>query len=384
MDMRKTARIAFIYLLWTIAVMNPVQADDQLVATQQLPQKFFAYASSTKLANPGMLIVDPNSKTDLYNASGDQGHIPASVFKLVSTFTALNVLTAERKFATAVFATEKNRTIVVQGSRDPWLTSTFDLSKKNGQVYLPGLIAKADVMNTATSKSSPFTIEYSGLFANDIKDLKSYFSKRHIKVTLKSVTSETAQADSTELISSAESLPIFDMVKFAILWSDNQLADRLVREAARHENLPTDQPGLQKVVETSLRAYGISTEKLFIVDGAGLAKENMVTPRTIIQVLMTMRNNPNFQAIYEGLPVSGQTGTLKNRFLTTGTNAVGLVRAKTGWLNSVVSLAGYVTVGKNEYVFAIIADHITPGFKYRNRARETIYSLLGTIAAPPN
>jgi PBP4 family serine-type D-alanyl-D-alanine carboxypeptidase len=174
------------------------------------------------------------------------------------------------------------------------------------------------------------------------------------------------------------------MVKFAILWSDNQLADRLVREAARHENLPTDQPGLQKVVETSLRAYGISTEKLFIVDGAGLAKENMVTPRTIIQVLMTVRNNPNFQAIYEGLPVSGQTGTLKNRFLTTGTNAVGLVRAKTGWLNSVVSLAGYVTVGKNEYVFAIIADHITPGFKYRNRARETIYSLLGTIATPLN
>ena len=372
----KILRIIAILLLSTGIVASSASANEVQITSPQLPQKFFSYATSSKLANPGILIFDPISKTDLYNVSGDQAHIPASVFKLVSTFTALNVLTAERKFATAIFATAKNRTIVIQGSRDPWLTSTLALAKKNGQVYLPGLIAK--------SKPMPSTIEYSGLFANDIKDLKSYFSKRHLKVTLKSVTAEQAQADSTDLITSAESVPVFDMVKFAVLWSDNQLADRLVREAARHENLPTDQVGLQKVVETSLHAYGISTEKMFIVDGAGLAKENVVTPRTITQVLTVIRNNPNFQAIYQGLPVSGETGTLKNRFITTGTNAIGLVRAKTGWLNSVVSLAGYVTSGKNEYVFVIIADGITPGFKYRNRARETIYSLLETIAAPAN
>jgi len=380
--MRKIVRALSIFLLCVFISIDLARADDQLVATSKLPQNFYAFATSSKLANPGVLIVDPSSKTDLYDMNGDQAHTPASVFKLVTTFTSLHVLTAQYKFTTSVFSSDKKETIVIQGSRDPWLTSNISLAKKNGQVYLPGLIMKTDLMKSRKSKTVPIHIEYTGLFENDVKNLSYYFKKNHRKVIFTNLSPEEAQADSTNLIGKAESLPIFDMVKFAILWSDNQLADRLVREAARHENLPTDHFGLQKVVETSLHAYGISTDKLFIVDGAGLDKENAVTPRTIIEVLMEIRNNPLFQAIYQGLPVSGESGTLKNRFNKTGSNAIGLVRAKTGWINSVVSLAGFVTVGNKEYVFAVIADHITPGFKYRNRARETIDSLLGTIAAP--
>ena len=63
-------------------------------------------------------------------------------------------------------------------------------------------------------------------------------------------------------------------------------------------------------------------------------------------------------------------------------NAVGLVHAKTGWINTTISLAGFVTVGDKEYVFAIIANHIHNLESARQAARVTIDQMLGTIAKP--
>jgi D-alanyl-D-alanine carboxypeptidase len=63
--------------------------------------------------------------------------------------------------------------------------------------------------------------------------------------------------------------------------------------------------------------------------------------------------------------------------------AVGLVQAKTGWINNSVSLAGYVDVGNQKYVFAVIADHVKPYESYRAQARIAIDRMLGTIAKAP-
>jgi len=84
--------------------------------------------------------------------------------------------------------------------------------------------------------------------------------------------------------------------------------------------------------------------------------------------------------MYEGLPIAGKTGTLKNRFRTDAPNAVGLIHAKTGWIDNTVSLAGYVTVGKRQYVFAVVADHIQNSEIARQAARITIDKMMGTLA----
>ena len=68
--------------------------------------------------------------------------------------------------------------------------------------------------------------------------------------------------------------------------------------------------------------------------------------------------------------------------MTDSPNAVGLVRAKTGWINGTVSLAGFVTVGQSQYVFTVIADHVKQTEYSRQLARETIDKMLGTIARP--
>jgi PBP4 family serine-type D-alanyl-D-alanine carboxypeptidase len=169
------------------------------------------------------------------------------------------------------------------------------------------------------------------------------------------------------------------MVKFAILWSDNRLADRIAKDSAREIGYPTTGKGLTTTFKQALNEIGVDHTGLQVKDGSGLSKENRVSAKTIVELLIKIRNNPVFVSIYEGLPIGGETGTLQKRFLETAPHAVGHVHAKTGWVNNSVTMAGYVEEGEKEYVFAILADGITPTFTARNKARAAMDRLLGVI-----
>ena len=343
-----------------------------------LPSKFVFYAKSIKLAGPGLIVIDPSTSTTLFDEASEVPRAPASVFKLVSTFAALKYVGPDFQFKTKIFTTSSKNTYLLDGNLDPWLTSDIKLAKKNGQRYLPNLISKANKVNAKS-----ITIEHTGVFTRDLENLSKYLKARHIFVKFRELTPDIAGTHAKTEIATLTSLPVSEMVKFAILWSDNQLADRLGRAAARVKSGTSDQIGIQSTFTAALTAYGINTVGLNVIDGSGLSRENKVSARTIAEVLIQIRNDPLFSPIYEGLPVAGKSGTLKKRFLTTAPNAVGLVHAKTGFINTTVSLAGYVTVGSKEYVFAVIADKLEPKWVARNRARETIDSMLGTIAQPP-
>ena len=99
-------------------------------------------------------------------------------------------------------------------------------------------------------------------------------------------------------------------------------------------------------------------------------------------LLIKIKSDPDLKVIYDGLPVAGKTGTLERRFVKDAPSAVGLIKAKTGWINSSVSLAGFVEVGSEEYVFAVIADKVTPRETNRALARKAIDKMLATIAKP--
>jgi D-alanyl-D-alanine carboxypeptidase len=107
-----------------------------------------------------------------------------------------------------------------------------------------------------------------------------------------------------------------------------------------------------------------------------------VTARTVVSLLTAIRNLPEYAAIYEGLPKSGKTGTLKTRYKKTAPEAVGLIRAKTGWVNGTVSLAGYITAGEKELVFAVLADRIPRYYSATERARSSIDRMVASLAAP--
>ena len=332
------------------------------------------YVNSKNLASPGLLIINPADGKVIAQNSPESLRIPASVLKLVSTAAALHFVGPDKTYSTRIYATEKANTYVLKGDLDPWLTSNLAQSKKNGQKFLPSLVAKANKEN-----KKKVTIYYSGLYEKDIFNLNINLKAKKIRATFKKVESSEATALAKAEIAKLTSLPISEMVKFVILWSDNTLADRLGKAAARKLGYETDSKGLTQTFKQAMDELGIDSSGMKVFDGSGLSKSNRVSANTIVTLLSKIRNNPNFQSIYEGLPVGGITGTLQKRFLETAPHAVGHVHAKTGWVNRSVTMAGYVDDGETEYAFAILADGITPTFTSRNRARAAMDRLLGVI-----
>ena len=107
-----------------------------------------------------------------------------------------------------------------------------------------------------------------------------------------------------------------------------------------------------------------------------------MTANQVGQLLLKIRSDSRFAPLLSGLPISGLTGTLKNRFVETAREAVGLVKAKTGTLSGTANLAGYVEAGDREYIFVIIADRLKRTYSAANLARKTVDRILGKIASP--
>jgi serine-type D-Ala-D-Ala carboxypeptidase/endopeptidase (penicillin-binding protein 4) len=332
------------------------------------------YVNSKNLASPGLLIINPADGKVIAQNSAESLRIPASVLKLVSTATALHFVGPDKTYTTGIYSTEESNTYLIKGSLDPWLTSNLTQSKKNGQKFLPSLVAKANKEN-----KKKITIYYSGLYEKDIFNLNINLKAKKIRATFKKVESSEASVLAKDEIATLTSPPISEMVKFTILWSDNALADRLGKAAARKLGHGTDSKGLTQTFKQAMDELRVDATGMKAFDGSGLSKSNRVSANTIVTLLSKIRNNPNFQSIYEGLPVGGLTGTLQKRFLETAPQAVGHVHAKTGWVNRSVTMAGYVDDGETEYAFAILADGITPTFTSRNRARAAMDRLLGVI-----
>ncbi|MFA6455970.1 MAG: D-alanyl-D-alanine carboxypeptidase/D-alanyl-D-alanine-endopeptidase [Bacteroidota bacterium] len=104
--------------------------------------------------------------------------------------------------------------------------------------------------------------------------------------------------------------------------------------------------------------WGVDTSKMRMVDGSGLSRKDLVTPSDVVSVLTGMYNDDNFQAFYESLPIAGIDGSLKNRMR--GTRGEGNVHAKTGMVDYVRTLSGFVTSRDGEmFAFSMMANHYT-------------------------
>jgi PBP4 family serine-type D-alanyl-D-alanine carboxypeptidase len=225
------------------------------------------------------------------------------------------------------------------------------------------------------------TLYYKDVYTQDVVKLQRFFKGR-IKIAAHPISSAAAELLITKPTATIKSPPLSDIIKFTLLWSDNTIADRLAHSSAHQDGLPTDISGLQSVFEKNLKELNVPADGLLVQDGNGLSHQTRVSARTITSLLVEIKRNPELHVIYDGLPTAGETGTLKSRFVKDAPAAVGLVKAKTGWIDTTVSLAGFVTVGENQYAFTFIADRIINRESARTAARETIDKMLATIAKP--
>lgn len=172
------------------------------------------------------------------------------------------------------------------------------------------------------------------------------------------------------------------MIRFALLYSDNVLSQRLAMLATGKNGYPLNKDGLNDMANAKLTSLGIDTTGMKLVDGSGLGGSNRISAVTVSQLLLKIRSEPQLKVVYDSLPVGGESGTLIGRYHTTAPQAVGIVKAKTGSTRHTVSLAGYTSSGEKEYVFVVIADGVGRTKRSQNAARSAIDRMLGTITKP--
>ena len=136
--------------------------------------------------------------------------------------------------------------------------------------------------------------------------------------------------------------------------SINLYGEAVLRLNAARDVFATNDAALEGV-RLRLAAWGVPLDAWQIVDGSGLSRRNAVAPEVLVAILQRMYDQSGASPWMTGLPVAGRDGTLAGRMK--GTPAEGNLRAKTGSMSNIRTLAGYVqTRDKETLALAIMAD----------------------------
>lgn len=147
-----------------------------------------------------------------------------------------------------------------------------------------------------------------------------------------------APADAIE-IASVKSAPMSVWIDYMLRVSDNTLAEAMARLVSLDVGLDGSFKSLTAAFQRALRDTGLDLSEIKVEDGSGLSRYNQVSPKTINELLQLVSGGyGDFELIDAGMPVSGTPGSLSARF----TEAVGKVVAKTGWIRTGYSLAGFL------------------------------------------
>ncbi len=196
-----------------------------------------------------------------------------------------------------------------------------------------------------------------------------------------SPVAQTAPARSA-VIASVVSPPLSAVVEQMLQESNNVIAENVARHVALATGEPASFNGAAQAVITVLRRLGV-TSGIRLVDGSGLSGDDAIAPDTLVKILELAVARPRLRPLLAGLPVAGFSGTLsagESVFSGIGGAALGSVRAKTGNLGTVTSLAGLVADQNGEtLVFAVMADQV-PSAGLLSEAASAIDAVAAALA----
>jgi serine-type D-Ala-D-Ala carboxypeptidase/endopeptidase (penicillin-binding protein 4) len=143
------------------------------------------------------------------------------------------------------------------------------------------------------------------------------------------------------LLSTAYSPPLADIIRSINKYSNNVMARQLLLTlGAERSGAPgTTEKGIQ-VVHAWLKQRHLDFPELVLENGAGLSREEAISARHLGEILLTAWRSPYMPEFVSSLPISAMDGTLRKRF--NGDGFEGQMHLKTGSLNDVRSVAGYV------------------------------------------
>jgi D-alanyl-D-alanine carboxypeptidase/D-alanyl-D-alanine-endopeptidase (penicillin-binding protein 4) len=178
-------------------------------------------------------------------------------------------------------------------------------------------------------------------------------------------------------VASVRSPPMKEIVGAMLRESDNNTAELLVKELGRRfASAGTTTAGIG-VMRDSLSKARLPAAELDAVDGSGLDRSDRTSCHLLAEILDA--SGPE-GPIADGLAIAGETGTLADRF--DRHPAAGRLRAKTGFLDGVVGLSGWI---EDDLLFAFIANGLAvPTERPAEAAQERLGTVLATYPeAPP-
>ncbi|MEU6556937.1 D-alanyl-D-alanine carboxypeptidase/D-alanyl-D-alanine-endopeptidase [Streptomyces sp. NPDC046915] len=358
-------------------------------------------------------VVDVATGRRLYDADADRAMTPASTTKIATAVAALSALGPDHRLTTRAALLPDTGELVLVGGGDPTLTARKDPGgwaslrtlahdtaaalKKRGvhKVTLsydatlyagselhpigvndnlaPVSALMADEGRTDDSTSGPVT-RVTDPAAAAAATFAGFLADDGIRTTSPGPSKATSRATTLAGVSSP---PLSALVERMLTNSDNDIAEALARQTALATGKSPSFGGGAAAIGARLSRLGLPVTGADFHDGSGLNRDDRMTADLLTALLVKAgsSSHPELRPVLTGLPVAGFTGTLADRY-TDG--AAGVVRAKTGTLTGVNTLAGTVVDRDGRLLaFAFLTSDTTAPTEAQSALDHTATALAG-------
>lgn len=190
-------------------------------------------------------------------------------------------------------------------------------------------------------------------------------------------TFEIPEYDGMELLFSYESPPLSEIIQVINRRSQNLYAETLFKMLGFETLANGSFAGGRAAVRSYLAGIGVDTGRMYVSDGSGLSRRNLISPYQLTAVLRNMYTGEHRDVYLESLALAGDEGTLQNRFR--GSVADGRVMAKTGYVGFVRTLSGFVETEDNQtLIFTFMVNNFTTSTSVINELQDSIISIISS------
>ena len=194
-------------------------------------------------------------------------------------------------------------------------------------------------------------------------------------VSAASLTIVAAPLQGHRVLASHNSVPIAQDITVTNKVSQNLHAELLLRLLGKIHGSDGSFVQGTRVVRQFLLDAGVDDADFFLYDGSGMSPDDRVAPRAFTQLLAYASRQPWGAAWRDTLPIAGVDGTLAARFKDSPLK--GRVQAKTGTMNEVNALSGYVVANSGKTLaFSIIVNGHRPGSEAESQAIDRIVEAI--------
>lgn len=343
-------------------------------------------AADPLLANLSAVVINPATDEILFDRNAQTPAATASVLKLLTAAAALETLGPNYRAETRVYqdATDPS-TIILVGGGDPTLSRTaagvqsvyvdapklstlaLNVNQRLAGTPISKIILDSSMFQGASWESSwerseqtqgymseVTALQVDGDRANPSKETSARSTNpvgnagRFFKTAL-GESASAATVVKGELPASAKEIakvvsqPISKWINHMLQVSDNTQAEALARLVSLDMGFDGSFASIGPAFKKALANTGLDLSAVTIRDGSGLSDFNAVSPKVIADLMkLVINNTSNLGVINQGLPVSGESGSLANRFKGDNIDAAGKIFAKTGWIKKGYTLGGYL------------------------------------------